>query len=138
MKIPGFTNIILHNYQLAELESVKVSIDKNVELINIHINFDFTPTTFFLEPDPEFYKKTVQQQAMTIQSKIGLSSLNCPIYFSGRGHLDTAAGRITEYSMPKPVFDMQTNTLRWGKNDIKQYKIEILDKFKNNKQHFGA
>lgn len=125
----------LDNSSLCILKNDKEAIDKNIEKISLFININFDPGNFFLEPDNSFYNNPPQAQARYIQNKIGLrgeSAIHCPIKFSGGGILDTSAGKFIQKTKPKALFDTESKTLEWVKDETQKLEIEISNKFKDS------
>ena len=91
----------LEKDDLCKLETNKPAIDSCIQILNQHIDNDFSVDNVFVEPDEAFYRASVYQQAAIIKRKISLSSECCPISFQ-RGEsifgISTSVTNISERS----------------------------------------
>jgi len=86
---------------------------------------DLDPENFYLEPNKEFYKMTLNAQANVMLNRIGFSQIDCLVCFSKI----KGAGLFIE--KPIPSFNINDKSLSWSNKNI-SLEIQISSAFRNN------
>jgi hypothetical protein len=122
----------LNPYELAHLKMDKPTIDRNIELIDLHIKCSIDSNSFHLEPDKEFYKKPLSKQAAIILNKIGLPPVSFKINF--RNNMREGGLFIRKLN---PVLKVGNQIFSFVEDDS-MWGINISDKFEKRPKILSA